>query len=96
MGFKEMIEKFRNKDTYFKELQARDKAMTKVSERKLSSEERSLNKILEKKRQEDIKKQLNTIYKKEESDYWHKDVISQPFIFKHDKSLFMGGGKKII
>ena len=82
----------------FEELQAQDRAVTKVEERKLSPQERELMRKLEKKRQRNISKKLNEIYKDEEFEYWHKDVISQPNIFKGGDSLLkqphlFSGGK---
>lgn len=87
MGFKDIIDRFRDRKKIFKEMQDQDSAMTKLQERKLSSEERALNKILEKKRQENIKRQLNAIYKRQDNEYWHKDVITQPNIFKEKTSI---------
>lgn len=99
MGVKEIFDRFRSRQQLVKQVQDQDYAVNKVEQRKLSAEERSLNKIQEKQRQELIKQKLNSIYKKQEKDYWKKDVITQPNIFRekstllHQKNIFAGGAK---
>lgn len=87
MGIKELIEKLRKKDDLYKQMKAEDAAATKLQERKLSAEERALNKIMEKKRQEAIHQELSKHYKKEEKEYWHKDVITQKPLFNHPPTI---------
>lgn len=81
-------------------MQEDDRLNSKLQERKLSGEERALNKIYEKRRQEGIKRELNKIYKHEDKQYWKKDIITQPMIFKEKTSLlkqpniFIKGGAR--
>jgi len=94
---KKLVEKLRKRNEIFEEMQNNDRAAEKVEERKLSADERALVKVLEKRRQENVSNKLKEIYKQEESEYWHKNVISQPNIFKggssilKQKNLFEGG-----
>lgn len=87
MGIRSIIDNMRRKSELYKEMEAEDRARTKLEQRKLSSEERALNNILEKKRQEAIKAELAKHYKKEDQDYWKKDVITQPNVFVGHKNL---------
>lgn len=89
MGIKDIVNRFSYRKEIFKDMQDHDSAATKLEQRKLSSEERTLNKILEKKRQDRIKAELNRIYKRQDNEYWHKDTISQPNIFKEKGTLLM-------
>ena len=90
-----MIARMRGTNNRFKELQVEDRAVTKVNERKLSANEREYNKIMEQKRQEHIANRLRQIHKQEQEEYWKKDVISQPYLYK-DKNLFKHKGGKTI
>ena len=87
MGIKDILNKLKRKNVVYDEMKAQDKAASKIEERKLSAEERALHKILEKKRQAQIHVELQKHYKKDDDDYWHKDVISQPNIFKGESTL---------
>jgi len=87
MGLKDVVDRFTKRKEILKDMQDHDYAETKLTQRKLSAEERALNKILEKRRQEAIKAKLNSIYKKQDKDYWKKDVITQKNIFKENGTL---------
>jgi hypothetical protein len=81
MGIGDLITGMRRKGELFKQYQAEDEASTKVEERKLSAGERMLNKMVRQEREEQIQKELAIRLKREENDYWHKDVISQKNLF---------------
>jgi len=105
MGLKDFAEKWKHKGEVFNEMQVQDSAATKLQERKLSANERELNKILHQKREAQIKKQLERFHEQEKKEYWHKDVITQKYIFKEkpvtrqqpnvvkQKNLFKGKGR---
>jgi len=94
MGVSDLISGMRRRGELFKEMQAQDDAATKVETRKLSADERALNKVLEQERQKRIREELARRTKREEREYWHKDVISQPNLFgnKNGNSLLKWGG----
>ena len=94
MGFKEILANIRNKNEVYEQLKTEDSAREKLESRKLSANERALNKIVKEKREKYIAKELKKHYAKEDKEYWHKDVITQPNIFKggtsimHQRNLF--------
>jgi adenylate kinase family enzyme len=100
MSISDIIDKFRGKNEVFEQLQAQDKAVTKIEERKKSANERALDRILKQEREEAIRKKLEAYNKREQSDFWHKNVIQQKELFREkdnpsllkQKNLF--GGKK--
>ena len=100
MSISDVIDKFKNRNQVFEELEAQDKAITKIEERKKSANERALDRILKQEREEAIRKKLESYNKREQHDFWHKNVIQQKELFKEkdhksllrQKNLF--GGKK--
>lgn len=100
MGISDLISGMRRRAMLTKEISDQDIAETKVAERKLSANERLLNHMLKQEREENIKRELERRTKKEEKEYWHKDVISQKNLFteKNGNSLLkqhnlFGAGK---
>ena len=100
MGISEIIDKFRNRNEVFDDLNAQDKALAKIEERKKSANERALDRILKQEREELIRQKLEAYNKREQKDFWHKNVIQQKELFREknhpsllkQKNLF--GGKK--
>lgn len=86
MGISDIIDKFKNRNQVFEELEAQDKAITKIEERKKSANERALDRILKQEREEAIRKKLESYNKREQHDFWHKNVIQQKNLFKEKKS----------
>lgn len=89
---KEIIAKLRKKDERFNELQAEDKAFTKVQERKKTANERELERYLEEERQERISKELSFRRKKQQHDLWKGNVMKSPNIFRGGKKPLSGRG----
>jgi len=93
MGLRNIFDSIKKKNELVKEYENDDRARYKVEEKKLSSNERALNRILKEKREQSIKKELDIYNKKEQDDFWHKDIITQPYIFKTKSSNLIGGSK---
>ena len=93
MGLRDMFNHLKEKKEKEREIAIEEGAKQKYEMKQKSAAERALEKILEKKRQESIKKTLEQEYKKQDKEYWHKDVISQKYMFKDHTSIM--GGKKL-
>jgi len=87
MGIKDFLDRIKQKNEMVKQLETQDRAENRVQEKKLSANERTLNKILKEKREELITKELEKYGKQKQDEYWHKDMISQKYIFKETSNL---------
>ena len=101
---REFIEKARNKDRKWKEMQEDDRLVNRLEERKLPHNERVLNKLLEEEKQEAIKDAVTEITrvnklkeKQRESDFmkfnpeWFSDdncILKQENIFSRNNNLW--------
>lgn len=88
MGIRDMIDKFRDRNSEFKELEAQDRAMEKIRLRKMSSNERELERFQKEEREENIKNALSKIRETKKKDFFHNDTITQKNIFNTQKRLF--------
>lgn len=88
-----MFTSLKNKKEKEREIEIEEGARQKYEMKKKSANERALEKIIEKQRQEQIKKILDKEYKKQDKEYWHKDTISQKYMFKDHTSVM--GGKRL-
>lgn len=93
MGISDLISGMRRRAIMTKELSDAEMVQEKVAERKLSANERLLNSMVKKDREEAIKRELTRRIKREESDYWHKDVISQKNLFNQSNGNSLLGWK---
>ena len=100
MSISDIINKFKHKNEIYEELNAQDKAIAKIEERKKSANERALDRILKQEREAVIRAKLEAYNKREQEDFWHKNVIQQKELFREkdhpsllkQKNLF--GGRK--
>jgi len=101
MGIMDIIRKWKEKNSEksarFKEMQEQDRLETMLLERKKSSNRRELESYYKKLEEDDIKKQLDKIHKKQTKEAWRgKNMFSgKCTILKQDKSI-LDNGKSIL
>lgn len=85
MGIKDVLSNMARTDEIYRRLEAEDKAMRKLEQRKKTGNERALERYMEERRQKMIDNQLKKITKEKENEFWHKDIITQKPIFQEKK-----------
>ena len=93
MGIMDLIKKWKEKNSEkserFKEMQEQDRLETILQERKKSSNQRELENYYKKLQEDDIKKQLDKVHKKQTKEAWKgkKMFSGKCTILKQDKSI---------